>query len=138
MRTKTLASAGAAGLALGLLAAAPAQATDEPRTGHGNGNGDIRVRTTKDTVDHDHTDGMCADASGECSLRAAVQQANASGGGTIVLAKKAAYALVLQGESDDAATGDLDVTSTVVIEATARPSTASASSASSTSSPVGP
>ncbi|MGY2067389.1 right-handed parallel beta-helix repeat-containing protein [Blastococcus sp. SYSU DS0619] len=114
MRTKTLASAGAAGLALGLLAAAPAQATDEPRTGHGDR--DIRVTTTKDTVDHDLHDGTCADAWGECSLRAAVQQANASGGGTVVLAKKVAYALVLSGEDDDAATGDLDVTSTVAIE----------------------
>ncbi|TYP83716.1 right-handed parallel beta-helix repeat-containing protein [Blastococcus xanthinilyticus] len=114
MRTKTLASAGAAGLALGLLAAAPAQAGDKAHQAEGDR--DFRVTTTKDTADHDLHDGTCADAQGACSLRAAVQQANASGGGTVVLAKKAAYALTLHGEDDAGATGDLDVSSAVTIE----------------------
>lgn len=114
MRTRTLAGAGVAGLALSLLATAPAAADDRSR--HGHGGQDLRVTTTKDSADHDLGDGTCADAWGECSLRAAVQQADASGGGTVVLAKKATYALTLVGEDDAGATGDLDVRSAVTIE----------------------
>ncbi|MDP5183437.1 right-handed parallel beta-helix repeat-containing protein [Blastococcus sp. BMG 814] len=114
MRTRTLAGAGVTGLALSLLATAPAQADDRSR--HGQGSQDLRVTTTKDTADHDLGDGECADAWGQCSLRAAVQQADASGGGTVVLAKKATYALTLHGEDDTGAAGDLDVSSAVTIE----------------------
>jgi parallel beta-helix repeat protein len=114
MRTRTLAGAGVTGLALSLLATAPAQADDRSR--YGQAGHDLRVTTTKDTADHDLRDGECADAWGQCSLRAAVQQADASGGGTVVLAKKATYALTLDGDDDAGAAGDLDVSSAVTIE----------------------
>lgn len=112
MRTRTLAGAAATALAFSLLAGGPALAHDEP--GHGE-KGTFKVTTTKDTVDKDLHDGMCADAWGACSLRAAVQQANASGGGVIEM-KKAGYALTIAGADEDAsATGDLDVRSAVTI-----------------------
>ncbi len=38
------------------------------------------VDTTNDTADDDPNDGFCLDSSGDCSLRAAVEQANASAG----------------------------------------------------------
>ena len=38
------------------------------------------VTTTADTVDLNTGDGICADSGGQCSLRAAVEEANADGG----------------------------------------------------------
>ncbi|MGI8694654.1 MAG: beta strand repeat-containing protein, partial [Geodermatophilaceae bacterium] len=63
-------------------------------------------------------DGTCADSNGRCSLRAAVQEANAAGGAdTIRLAARATYTLSIAGASEDgAATGDLDATSTITIQ----------------------
>ncbi|MDQ3782340.1 MAG: hypothetical protein M3349_05300 [Actinomycetota bacterium] len=72
--------------------------------------GVFRVNTTNDTVDIAIGDGRCRDANGRCSLRAAVQEANARGGGTIVLQRNATYLLTIAGAGEDnAATGDLDV-----------------------------
>jgi CSLREA domain-containing protein len=114
MRTTPLAAAAATALALGLLTAGPALAGDGSRGG--NGNRTIDVTTTKDTADRNPGDRVCADAWGNCSLRAAVQHANASGGGTIVL-RKAVYALTITGPDEDAsATGDLDVRAGVRID----------------------
>lgn len=111
MRTSPLAGAAAAALALSMLTAGPALAGDGSR-----GTRTIEVTTTKDTADRAPGDGVCADAQGQCSLRAAVQQANASGGGTIRL-QKAVYALTITGPGEDAAaTGDLDVRTAVRIE----------------------
>jgi len=54
-------------------------------------------------------DGKCLTKSGFCSLRAAVQELNAIGGGQIFLSK-GTYFLTLTGAGEDtAATGDLDV-----------------------------
>lgn len=114
MRTTSLAAGAAAtALAMSLLAAGPALAGDGSR---GTGNRTVDVTTTKDTADRNPGDGVCADAWGACSLRAAVQHANASGGGTIVL-RKAVYALTITGPGEDAsATGDLDVLAGVRID----------------------
>lgn len=70
------------------------------------------VNTTSDTVDANPGDGICADANGLCSLRAAIQEANATGGGvSIRLQAGLVYPLTLAGAGEDAgATGDLDVT----------------------------
>ncbi|QDU65876.1 CSLREA domain-containing protein [Engelhardtia mirabilis] len=74
------------------------------------------VNTTADTPDANPGDGICADAAGNCSLRAAIQESNALGGGVVLLAPGAVYSLTLTGAGEDgAATGDLDVTGRLVL-----------------------
>lgn len=72
---------------------------------------DFTVNTTNDTVDAAPGNGTCADAGNQCSLRAAIMEANAlSGADTITLAG-ATYLLSLTGRGENAgATGDLDIT----------------------------
>ncbi len=73
------------------------------------------VNSTADTADDNTADGICADASGNCTLRAAIQQANAFAGlDTIVLGANT-YTLSLTGNDDNAALGDLDITQDVTI-----------------------
>jgi CSLREA domain-containing protein len=80
------------------------------------------VNTTADTVDATPGDGMCADSSGNCSLRAAIMEANAlSGPDTIVLQSGQTYTLSLDdmaGDENTAAEDDLDVVagSTITIQ----------------------
>lgn len=93
----------AAGLA-GLLAlAAPVLVGCDPAVV-------LAVDTTADAVDADPGDGACAVDGGGCSLRAAVQEANALGGDVVVdLAAGETYRLTLAGRNEDGgATGDLD------------------------------
>jgi CSLREA domain-containing protein len=80
------------------LACAPAQA------------GTFVVTTTTDAVDAIPGDGTCATALGACSLRAAVQEANAEpiGADTIIL-PSGTFALALAGLTAGAEAGDLDV-----------------------------
>lgn len=72
---------------------------------------DFTVNTTTDTVDTAPGNGTCADASNQCSLRAAIMEANAlSGADTITLAGTT-YQLSITGRGENAgATGDLDIT----------------------------
>lgn len=80
------------------------------------GGGTLTVTTTADTVDAAPGDGSCADAAGKCSLRAAVQEANATNGRTIISLQQNSYALTTTGASEDAAaTGDLDIVESVSI-----------------------
>lgn len=73
---------------------------------------DYVVDTTDDTVDAAPGDGACADAAGNCSLRAAVMEANAHAGFESIRLLPRTYALAIAGTSEDgAATGDLDITS---------------------------
>jgi len=75
------------------------------------------VDTTDDAVDA-AIDGTCADAEGRCTLRAAVQEANATAADpdNIVLAA-GTYKLSQVGAFEDAAaSGDLDVTGPVTIQ----------------------
>lgn len=70
------------------------------------------VNTTADTPDANPGDGICADANGRCSLRAAIMEVNAasSASATIRLQPGRYYALARVGAGEDAAaTGDLDV-----------------------------
>ncbi|MGY5882732.1 right-handed parallel beta-helix repeat-containing protein [Modestobacter lacusdianchii] len=114
MRTRSLAGAAASAFALSLLVTTPASAHESRPAGESLRA--LSVTTTQDSTDARPGDGTCADAAGRCSLRAAVQEANASGGGSVVLGQ-GTYRLTLRGAGEDAAaTGDLDVTSRVVLD----------------------
>ncbi len=68
------------------------------------------VTTTLDRQDAMPGDGLCQTADNACSLRAAVQEANALGGGHVINLSSAEYALALAGRNEDqAAMGDLDI-----------------------------
>ncbi|WP_219414594.1 right-handed parallel beta-helix repeat-containing protein [Pseudonocardia nigra] len=99
-----------AALTCSVLSTTSAWADDSP------GKGSIlRVDTHADRADAHPGDGECADAHGDCSLRAAVQEANAAGGGEIRL-DRGTYELTIDGRDEDAsATGDLDVTTRIAI-----------------------
>lgn len=66
------------------------------------------VNTTKDRVDVNPGDGVCADSQGKCSLRAAIMESNAqpAGGHAINLAAKT-YKLTRSGSDETG--GDLDI-----------------------------
>jgi CSLREA domain-containing protein len=92
----------AAGLSLGAWAVADAAT--------------FTVDTTKDAVDAAPGDGLCATAAGACSLRAAVQEANALAGPDTINLPAGTYVLTLPGPPEDAgASGDLDVHETLTI-----------------------
>lgn len=73
----------------------------------------FNVNTAVDSVDANTADGVCADGSGNCSLRAAVMQSNASSGFDTINLPAGTYALTIgSGSSDlDASIGDLDLSS---------------------------
>jgi CSLREA domain-containing protein len=78
---------------------------------------DLDVTTTADAVDAAPGDGVCADAWGECTLRAAIQEANAVLGVDTIRLGAGRYRLRLAGAGEDAAaTGDLDILEGVRIE----------------------
>ncbi len=72
----------------------------------------IAVNSTVDAVDANPADGICQTAAGQCTLRAAIQTANASlaVADTITL-PAGTYTLTIAGTGENAAaTGDLDIT----------------------------
>lgn len=75
------------------------------------------VNSTADAVDASPGNGVCATAGGVCTLRAAIQEANAlAGADTIVFAVDGTFTLTLTGSGEDAAaTGDLDITGDLTI-----------------------
>ncbi|MFL5781730.1 MAG: choice-of-anchor Q domain-containing protein [Thermoleophilaceae bacterium] len=73
---------------------------------------DIVVNSTVDAPDADAADGACATAAGDCTLRAAIQEANARVQ-AVVLVPRGTYVLTRHGLDDDASHGDLDITSPV-------------------------
>ncbi len=77
----------------------------------------IIVTSTTDAVDATPGDRRCATAADECTLRAAIEEANAlPGTQTVVLQAAATYPLSVAGAGEDAATsGDLDVTDGLVL-----------------------
>ena len=96
-------------LAVALLAVAP--------LAHG---ATLTIDSTADAVDVAPGDGVCATAADECTLRAAIQEANAlPGADTIgvdpILSGQVTLTIPGAGE-DAAATGDLDVTENVSID----------------------
>lgn len=77
----------------------------------------FEVDTGTDSVDADPGDGVCADADGHCSLRAAIIEANALAGEDTIELAAGTFALTIAGTDEDAAaTGDLDITDDVSIE----------------------
>ncbi len=77
------------------------------------------VDTFVDTVDVAPGDGVCADAAGDCSLRAAVMEANATAGVDEITLPAGIYSLTIAGAGEDgAATGDLDALESVYLRAT--------------------
>ncbi len=71
---------------------------------------EIVVTSNADQVDAAPGDGMCATAAGDCTLRAAIQEANALPGFDTIALEAGFYALTRPGAGEDAsATGDLDV-----------------------------
>ncbi len=98
----------AVGLALAALAlfASPAYAASA-----------FFVNSTADAVDASPGDGKCATASGVCTLRAAIQEANALTGKDFILIPAGTYVLTLAGAGENyAATGDLDIRGDVDIK----------------------
>ncbi len=74
----------------------------------------FEVNTTLDTLDISPGDGVCADGQGNCSLRAAIMEANVWAGADLIVLKQMAgdphFVLTIAGRGEDrAATGDLDI-----------------------------
>lgn len=93
------------------------------------------VNTTNDTLDAAPGNGVCLDAAGACSLRAAIGEANAVAGDDVITVPAGTYTQSLVAADDDAnAGGDWDITSnitmngagsgTTIIQAAATPATA--------------
>jgi CSLREA domain-containing protein len=69
------------------------------------------VNSTADAVDAKPGDGICATATGTCTLRAAIQEANALTGADTVIVPAGTYILTIPGRGETAAVaGDLDIT----------------------------
>jgi CSLREA domain-containing protein len=77
----------------------------------------LDVNTFLDAPDAFPGNGVCETATGNktCSLRAAVQELNAQGGGTINLQPGVTYTLTRMGSDEAALTGDLDITGNITI-----------------------
>ena len=83
----------------------------------GHAQATFTVTSTADTVDAAPGDGVCADAAGLCTLRAAVQEANALAGADTILLQPGTYVLAIVGAGNgSAASGDLDLTDDVTID----------------------
>ncbi|MCX6032064.1 MAG: LamG domain-containing protein [Chloroflexi bacterium] len=82
------------------------------------------VNTAADTTDVNPGNGICADSSGKCSLRAAISEANALAGDDTITLPAGTYTLTLAGASEDAnATGDLDFTTGITLNGVGASST---------------
>lgn len=74
------------------------------------------VDSFADAQDAAPGDGLCATAGGACTLRAAVEEANALAGPDEIALAAGTYLLTLAGAGEDAAaSGDLDVTESVTV-----------------------
>lgn len=74
------------------------------------------VNTTTDAADLSPGDGVCATPGGQCTLRAAVQELNATGGGTIML-PAGIFSLTVAGRDETGgATGDINIASAITIQ----------------------
>ncbi len=75
------------------------------------------VTTTTDAVDATPGDGICDSGGGDCTLRAAIQEANATPGADLITVPAGIYRLTIAGTlEDDGLTGDLDISDDVTIE----------------------
>ncbi len=84
----------------------------------------ITVNSTNDLGDSVLGDGICATASGECTLRAAIEESNARSGGDIILVPAGTYGLATPATSADVSSqagepdlnGNLRITDSVVLQ----------------------
>ncbi len=74
------------------------------------------ISTTVDAPDLTPGDGVCDTGIGACSLRAAIQEANALPGEDTVVAPSGTYLLTLPGNDDTAEAGDLDILDSLVLQ----------------------
>lgn len=96
----------AAGL-IALVAAVPAQRAEAAT---------FTVDSTADVGDEAPGDGVCLTSEGECTLRAAIQEANALAGTDSIDLPTGGYTLTIAGAGEDAAaSGDLDITDDLMI-----------------------
>ncbi len=78
----------------------------------------VSVNSTSDSTDANPGDEVCETSPGNgiCTLRAAIQEANASEGEQTITLAPGTYSLSLSGsDEDNAATGDLDITGDLII-----------------------
>ncbi|HMD81102.1 MAG TPA: choice-of-anchor Q domain-containing protein, partial [Anaerolineales bacterium] len=76
----------------------------------------FEVNSTADMVDALPGDGLCKTITGDCTLRAALQEANELEGADTISIPAGVYTLTIEGaEEDEAATGDLDITDSLTI-----------------------
>jgi gliding motility-associated-like protein len=74
------------------------------------------VNTMLDTPDVNPGDGVCADAGGNCSLRAAVMESNAAPDANTISLPNGEYVFTIAGVNEDAAAqGDLDIAGNLTI-----------------------
>ncbi len=82
---------------------------------------DLLVTTLDDGPDATPGDGVCDTGVSVCTLRAAIQEANAIPGDQTITLPPGTYPLTVTGANEDrAATGDLDITDDVLIESTTK------------------
>ena len=76
----------------------------------------LTVNSTVDSVDASPGDGLCADANGECTLRAAIMEANTNVNVSNVDVPAGSFLLTIPGSGEnESARGDLDITSEMTI-----------------------
>lgn len=75
-----------------------------------------KVNSTADSVDADVGNPACADASGRCTLRAAIQQANFGVGADTIILPAGTFKLTRAGDEDAAVLGDLDIADDLTIK----------------------
>lgn len=73
------------------------------------------VDSVVDAVDANPGDGICATAAGECTLRAAVQESNASPGTITIFVPSGTYIRTIGGAGGDDSVGDLNITDDLII-----------------------
>lgn len=89
-----------------------------------SGAGTFTVNSAADTVDASPGDGICADGVGNCTLRAAIMEANALSSADTITLPTGIYTLTIPGTYENvAATGDLDITGNLTINGAGAAST---------------
>jgi hypothetical protein len=74
------------------------------------------VNNTADLPDTDPVDGVCKTINNTCTLRAAIMQANFTGGANTIILPAGTYTLTRVGYDDDAIVGDLDIKHDLTIQ----------------------
>jgi hypothetical protein len=84
----------------------------------------FNVNDTGDTLDAIPGDGLCADGTGQCTLRAAIGEANALAGADTITLPAGTYTISLVAALEDAnAGGDFDITQSLTITGAGQAST---------------